>query len=117
MGYAIAGVLVLLVITAVIVPLLHRPPDKNKPPAGGRGTAPGIGADAESPFGDTSQHAGVQEGGETVAGADADKYGGAGRRRGGQGTASASGIGENRDDPHVAAHVQRPGEGEGETTV
>src|SRR4051794_25976279 len=110
MGYAIAGVLVLLVITAVIVLLVQRTAAKSSPRAETRGGGPGVGADEESPFGDTSQHAGSQEGGETVAGADADKYGAAGRRRGGQGTASASGIGDDHDDPHVAAHVQRPGE-------
>src|SRR5215218_2899718 len=116
MEYAIPLALVLVVITVVIVMLVQRTAGKGDARAEDRGTAPGIGADEESPFGDTSQHAGSQEGGETVAGYDAKTAGGAGGRSG-SGYESSSPVGEDEDDPAVAAHVQRPGEGEGRTQI
>src|SRR5215210_1161663 len=105
MEYAIPLALVLVVITAAIVMLVQRTADKDSARAEDEPSAPGIGADDESPFGDTSQHAGTQEGGETVAGHDAAGSGGAGRRRG-SGYESTTPVGDDADDPHVAAHVQ-----------
>jgi len=111
MGYAIAGVLVLLVIAALITLLVLRA-TRARGSAGGGVDGPGIGADDETPWLDTREHAGDQEGGETVAGADAGKHGGAGRRTG-QGYTGTAGVGDSEEDRHAAAQVQRPGEGEG----
>jgi hypothetical protein len=116
MEYAIPLALVLVVVTAVIVMLVQRTASKAGPRAEDRGSGPGIGADEESPLGDTSQHAGTQEDGESVAGYDAGRSGGAGRRRG-SGYEGTSPVGHDEDDPAVAAHVQRPGEGEGRTQI
>ena len=116
MEYAIPLALVLVVITAAIVLLVQRTAAKPGPRAEDRGSGPGIGADEESPFGDTTQHSGAQEGGETVGGHDASRHGGAGGRHG-SGYESSSPVGEDEDDPAVAAHVQRPGEGEGRTQI
>jgi len=74
--------------------------------------APGIGQD-ETPLGDTSEHAGTQtEGGTTVAGQDAAEGSGTGRPVH-SGYAGTSGVGGDSADPDAAAHVRRPGEGEG----
>src|SRR3954469_16985584 len=116
MEYAIPLALVLVVITVVIVLLVQRTADKGGPRAEDGPSSPGIGADEQSPFGDTSEHAGTQDGGETVAGHDADRAGGAGRRTG-AGYGSTGAVGHDEDDPAVAAHVQRPGEGEGRTQI
>ncbi len=116
MEYAIPLALVLVVITAVIVLLVQRTASKPGPRAENGEAGPGIGSDEESPFGDTTQHAGSQEGGETVAGYDAKTAGGAGGRSG-SGYESSSPVGEDEEDPAVAAHVQRPGEGEGRTQI
>ena len=69
--------------------------------AEGKPGPPGIGPD-ETPLGDTSQHAGEQTPeGETLRGQDDRRFAGRGRPH------------ETPDDPDEAAHVARPGEGEG----
>ena len=115
MEYAIPLALVLLVITGVIVLLVMRSTAKGSSRAEDGG-GPGIGADEDTPLADTNQHAGQQEGGETVSGYDAGHAGGAGRRHG-QGYAGTAPVGRDGDDPSDAAHVQRPGEGEGATRI
>ena len=111
MGYAIAAALVILVIGALITLLVLRA-TRARGSAAGDADGPGIGTDDETPLADTSEHAGEQDGGETVAGADAGQHGGAGRRTG-QGYTGTGDVGDSEEDRHVAAHIQRPGEGEG----
>jgi len=115
-GYVIAG-LVLLVILALGVTLLRvsaRRHGRNRSRASAdkayRGAVPGsemaiVAAEPDTPLGDTSEHAGSQQDGETVADEDADRSGGS-RRPAGGGYAATSGIGarsERRgaDDAHV----------------
>ena len=112
MGYAIAVALVVLVIAALITTLVMRSARKGSPDASDGTGGPGIGADDESPLADTNQHAGQQDGGETVDGADARHFGGAGHRSG-QGYTGTDRVGHDRQDKELAAHIQRPGEGEG----
>ncbi len=112
MEYAIPLGLVVLVVTALIVLLVMRSTAKGSARADDGASGPGIGADDDSPFLDTNQHAGHQEGGRTVSDYDAGQAGGAGRRRG-QGYEGTAPVGEDADDPQRAAHVKRPGEGEG----
>jgi len=114
MEYAIPLFLALLVVTAVIVLLLMRSMRTRDSTGKAFSDGPGIGADNQSPTGDTEQHAGQQEGGETVGNADAGQHGGAGQRHG-AGYTGTQGVGDDEEDRHVAAHVQRPGEGEGAT--
>ena len=117
MEYAIPAALVLLVITGLIVLFVMRSTAKGGSAAtdGGAG-GPGIGADEDTPLADTNQHAGQQQGGETVADYDAGQAGGAGRRTG-QGYAGTAPVGADADDPADASHVQRPGEGEGAARI
>ena len=115
MEYAIPLALVLLVITGLIVLLVMRSTSKGSARAEDGG-GPGIGADDDSPLADTNQHAGHQEGGETVSDYDAGQAGGAGRRHG-QGYSGTAPVGRDQDDPEDAAHVQRPGEGEGAARI
>ena len=117
MEYAIPLVLILLVITALIVLLVTRTASKGGSPARDDQSAsegPGIGTDDNSPLADTDQHAGEQVDGRTVGKADAGSAGGAGQGGGYDGTDA---TGENRQDPHEAAHVQRPGEAEGAARI
>jgi len=116
MEYAIPAVLVLLVITGLIVLLVMRSTSKGSSRADDGPSGPGIGSDDETPLADTNQHAGEQRGGETVAGYDAGQAGGAGRRHG-QGYAGTAPVGADRQEPEDAAHVQRPGEGEGAARI
>lgn len=116
MEYAIPLGLVVLVISALVVLLVMRSMGKSSPQAEEGVAGPGIGADDESPAGDTTQHAGTQDGGQTVGNYDAGTQGGAGRRRG-SGYEGSSGVGHDEQDPHEAAHVQRPGEGEGAARI
>jgi hypothetical protein len=115
MEYAIPAALVLLVITGLIVLLVMRSTSKATSRADDDG-GPGIGPDEQTPLADTNQHAGQQRGGETVAGADAGEAGGAGRRHG-QGYEGTAPVGADAQDPEEAAHVQRPGEGEGAARI
>ena len=60
----------------------------------GLATPPGIGADEQTPLGDTTEHAGEQtEAGTTARDPEQARF--------------------ERDDPAEAAHIGRPGEGEG----
>ena len=75
-------------------------------------SGPGIGQD-ETPLGDTAEHAGEQTSeGQTVGGQDADASGGTGQPVH-SGYAGTTDAGEGSTDPAGAAHVARPGEGEG----
>jgi hypothetical protein len=133
MGYVIAGVLVLLVVAAAVTFLVlsaRRHGERGKrasaDPSYGAGL-PGsdtaiVAADPDSPLGDTSEHAGRQRDGETVADQDADRSGGSGRAVG-SGYAGTSGIGESgerrrrpEESPHVAPPVDG-GEGEGRRRI
>jgi hypothetical protein len=112
MEYAIPAALVLLVITGVIVLLVNRATAKGGPVARDDG-GPGIGTDDQSPFGDTPEHAGVQdEEGRTVGRQDADVHGGTGQPAGYDTTAGGR---FSRDDDR--SDVQRPGEAEGANRI
>jgi len=96
MGYVIAGIIVVLIVGAFIFFLVGNATRKsNVSDAGDPGADQNplgiVGSDAETPAGDTSQHA------------DEDA-GGAGRTAGGP------------DDPHIARPVVG-GEGEGERST
>lgn len=112
MGYVIAAVIVILLIAGFVTFLVMNAADKSDPNAAAEDGPPGIGADAGTPLGDTSEHAGEQTAeGTTVGGQDAEYSGGTGRP-------PAEGPGApHRDDPDASAHVARPGEGEGETRL
>jgi hypothetical protein len=90
MEYVIPIVLVVLVVGGFVTFLVLNAAEKGGAAAEGEPAPPGIGADEETPLGDTTQHA--------------DE--GAGERRFGRPSAPSS-------DPDEAAHVARPGEGEG----
>jgi hypothetical protein len=92
MEYVIAAVLVLLLIGGFVTFLVLNATRKSGPAARGEGV-PGIGQDA-TPLGDTSEHAGTHsEQGATVEDPESQS--------------------PARTDPDEAAHVARPGEGEG----
>jgi len=127
MGYVIA-VVVLLLIVALGVTLL-RVSARRHGRAGSQAAAdethgagvPGsdmaiVAEDRSSPLGDTSEHSGRQQEGETVSDQDADRSGGSGRPAGG-GYAGTSGIGAPTEGRRTDdANVARPlvgGEGEG----
>jgi hypothetical protein len=94
MAYAIAGVLVVLLVGGFVMFLVLNATRKSGPAADTRGEGPpGIGSDDE-PLGDTTQHAGEQSG----EGATADDPDQSGFAR------------VEPDDPHIA----RTGEAEGE---
>jgi hypothetical protein len=95
MEFVIPVVLVVLAIAGFVTFLVLNATDKSGPAAAGADEgAPGIGAD-DTPLGDTTQHAGEQtEGGVTASDPE-------------------SGAGGRSADPDAAAHVGRPGEGEG----
>ena len=113
MGYLIAGLLV-LVIVAIAVALAVRAarrPDSSLAI---------LAADPDSPLGDTTEHAGRQREGETVAGQDAERSGGSGRARS-SGYAGTGAIGDRSgrraaDDAHTGPPVDG-GEGEGSRKV
>jgi hypothetical protein len=92
MEYVIPVVLVVLLIGGLITFLVLNATRKSSP-AGGHEGAPGMGGD-RTPLGDTSEHAGEQtEQGTTATDPEGDL--------------------SRRTDPDAAAHVGRPGEGEG----
>jgi hypothetical protein len=94
MEYVIPAVLVLLLVAGFVTFLVLNATRKSGPAAaGGDERPPGIGQD-ETPLGDTAEHAGEQTDAGTTA-RDPEQSGG------------------ERDDPADAAHVGRPGEGEG----
>jgi hypothetical protein len=94
MEYVIPAVLVLLLVAGFVTFLVLNATRRSGPvAAGGEERPPGIGQDA-TPLGDTSEHAGEQtEAGTTAQDPEQGRL--------------------ERDDPTRAAHVARPGEGEG----
>ena len=110
MEYVIPGVLVVLLVAGFVTYLVLNATRKSGSAA--REGGPGIGQDP-TPLGDTSEHAGTQtEQGETTGEQDADSSGGTGRPVT-SGPAESSTGGERAAAPGGAAHVARPGEGEG----
>ena len=98
MEYVIPAVLVVLLIGGFVSFMVLNATKKPGPAAKGD-EGPGIGADDDTPLGDTSEHAGEQsEDGVT----ESDPEEGLAPSRRGQ-----------RVDPDAAAHTARPGEGEG----
>jgi hypothetical protein len=94
MEYVIPAVIVLLLVAGFVTFLVLNATRKSGPVASGRDERPpGIGQD-ETPLGDTAEHAGEQtEAGRTAGDPEQARF--------------------ERDDPGEAAHVARPGEGEG----
>ena len=94
MEYVIPAVLVLLLVAGFVTFLVLNATRKSGPAAGRDERPPGIGKDEETPLGDTTEHAGEQtEAGTTARDPEQAEF--------------------DRDDPEKAAHVGRPGEGEG----
>lgn len=93
MAYVIPAVLIVLVIGGFVIFMVLNATRKSGPVAEGEQGPPGIGQD-RTPLGDTSEHAGEQsDAGTTVDDPE---------------THDARGT-----DPDAAAHLARPGEGEG----
>jgi hypothetical protein len=93
MEYLIPAVIVVLLIGGFVTFMAMRAANKRGPAATEDQGNPGIGPD-ETPLGDTVEHAGTQsEGGATVDDPESQPQAG--------------------PDPDAAAHVARPGEGEG----
>ena len=119
MGYVIAGVLVLLIVSGFVLFLVTNATRKsNISDAGDPGAEQNalsiIGSDDETPAGDTSQHSGEQtKEGTTVGSQDAEAHGGTGAPPG-----RFSGAGRNpaADSPEVARPVIG-GEAEGERST
>jgi hypothetical protein len=121
MGYAIAIVLVVLIIGGFVTFLAMNAAGKSDvadadDPGADSNPLSIIGSD-DTPVGDTNEHAGEQNReGETVGQQDADAHGGTGRAVS-RGYAATGGIGESgKDDPDVARPVVG-GEAEGERSV
>jgi hypothetical protein len=115
MEYLIPAVLVLILVGGFVTFLVLNATKKSGPVADREDEgAPGMGRD-ETPLGDTTEHAGEQsEQGTTVGGQDADASGGSGRPvHSGSAGSSATGEDPSAADPDAAAHLARPGEGEG----
>jgi hypothetical protein len=132
MSYVLAGLLVLAVIaigaTVLIVSAKRHGREQQRTaadPSYGAGL-PGsdtaiVAPDPDSPLGDTSEHAGQQRDGETVADQDADRSGGS-RRPVESGYAGTGRIGERerRREGGDGAHVAPPvdgGEAEGRRRI
>ena len=115
MGYVIAGVLVLLIITGFITFLVTNSMKKNDlsdagDPGADQNPLGIIGSDEHSPLGDTTEHAGEQnEHGETIGQQDAERHGGTGAPPERFDRSSS-------DDPEVARPVVG-GEAEGERSA
>jgi hypothetical protein len=116
MGYVIAGVLVLLIVSGFVFLMITNATKKsNVSDAGDPGADQNplsiVGSDDETPAGDTSQHAGEQtEEGATVGGQDAEVHGGTGA------PPARTGDSPRTDSPDVARPVVG-GEAEGERSV
>lgn len=111
MGYLIPIFMVILIIAGLVTFFVFKSMQKSGPV--GDGETPGIGADDDSPLGDTTEHAGEQSGeGTTIGGQDASGAGGTGRPVH-SGYAGTTAAGVDATDPDAAAHLQRPGEAEG----
>ena len=94
MEYVIPIVLVILVVAGFVAFLVLNAAEKGGAAAEGEPAPPGIGTDESTPLGDTTQHA------DERSAHDADE------RRFARPSRPSS-------DPDEAAHVARPGEGEG----
>src|SRR5215216_743994 len=129
MGYVLAGaVLVLILVIGITLLTVNakRHGREGKRAATdsdyGRGV-PGsdmaiIAEDRDAPLGDTTEHAGEQQDGTTVADQDADRSGGTGAPADGSYAGTAA-IGDE-ERPRDAAHVAPPtvgGEGEGRRRI
>jgi len=128
MGYVLAGaVLVLILVIGITLLTVNakRHGREGKRAAADSdygGGVPGsdmaiVAEDRDSPLGDTTEHAGEQQEGTTVADQDADRSGGTGAPAGGY-----AGTGEIGDDERSPddAHVAPPavgGEGEGRRRI
>ena len=114
MEYVIPVVLVMVLVAGFVTYLVINATQKSGSAADDE--SPGIGPDA-TPLGDTTEHAGHQsEGGTTTGDQDAEEAGGTGRPAT-SGVAGTSAAGRDADDPDAAAHITRPGEGEGREQV
>jgi len=113
MEWAVIIILLILLVGGFVAFLVFNASKKSGPVADGSDEGPpGIGTD-ETPLGDTSQHAGdTTPHGTTVGGQDAEDSGGTGRPVH-SGPAETTAAGQDVADPDAAAHVGRPGEGEG----
>ncbi len=80
MSYVLVGILLVL-IAAGFITFLTMQATKRSSPAREEDGPPGIGTDDETPFGDTSEHAGDHEGGETVGADDHSRAGSSGAPR------------------------------------
>lgn len=92
MEYVIAAVLVVLAIAGFVTFMVLNATNKRGPAAKDSGP-PGIGADDETPLGDTPEHTQERNSEATVVGR------------------------HETDDPDAAAHRARPGEGEGDRQI
>jgi hypothetical protein len=116
MGYVIAAILVVLLVSALVFFLVTNATKKsNVSDAGDPGADQNplgiIGSDDDTPMGDTTEHAGEQnESGETVGGQDAEEHGGTGE------PPERSGTSPRSDRPDVARPVVG-GEAEGERSA
>jgi len=105
MAVTLLIIVVLLIAVGAIAGVVFRATRKGANPGGEH-------ADA-TPVGDTPEHAGRQTpAGTTNGGQDAGERGGTGTPVH-SGYAGTSDPREREDDPDAAAHVARPGEGEG----
>ena len=80
MSYVLVGIL-LLVIAAAFITFLVLTATKRSSPARTESGPPGIGTDDETPFGDTSEHAGEHDRGVTVGADDHSRSGSGGAPR------------------------------------
>jgi hypothetical protein len=107
MGYLLAGLLLLVLITIGVTLLTisaRRHGRERRRAAADQsygGGLPGtdtaiLARESGSPLGDTSEHAGAQRNGETVSGQDADRHGGS-RTAVGSGYAATGRIGRRED--------------------
>ena len=100
MEYVIPILVVILLVAGFVTFLVMNAAKKGGANAEGDPGPPGIGRD-ETPLGDTSQHAGEQTAEGTTPRGQDDRSAGRGRPH------------ATPDDPDEAAHLARPGEGEG----
>jgi hypothetical protein len=121
MGYAIAAILVILIIAGFVTFLVMNAAKKgdteDAADPGADSNPLGIIGSDDTPVGDTDEHAGQQNReGETVGQQDADAHGGTGRPVS-RGYAATGDVSADRgDDPDTARPVVG-GEAEGERSV
>ena len=129
MGYVVAGAVLVLIlvigITLLTVNAKRHGRERKRAAADSDygGGVPGsdmaiIAEDRDAPLGDTTEHAGEQQDGTTVADQDADRSGGTGAPADGSYAGTAA-IGDD-ERPMGGAHVAPPtvgGEGEGRRRI